>query len=162
MNLGLLQLSHWSDYPVVPRSSAQKPNGRRSPYEKPQGLWVSVDGPNDWKEWCLSENYAGLGGQRYRVCLVPTARIKTISSRDELVDFRKKYTGTNPWRGESGTEYEDIYIKWEDVAKDFQGIIIAPYQWECRLEEPWYYSWDAASGCIWDADAILSIEATEC
>ena len=36
------------------------------------------------------------------------------------------------------------------------GIIISPYQWDCRLalESGWYYGWDCSSGCIWDISCI--------
>lgn len=32
----------------------------------------------------------------------------------------------------------------------------APYQWECRLDRDtfWYYSWDCASACIWNLQAV--------
>ena len=39
------------------------------------------------------------------------------------------------------------------------GIIIAPYQWYCRMTVDWYYTWDCASGCIWNLDAIESVNA---
>ncbi len=47
-------------------------------------------------------------------------------------------------------------LEWDKVKDKYQGIIIAPYQWECRLalETCWYYGWDCASGCIWDLDCI--------
>jgi hypothetical protein len=50
-----------------------------------------------------------------------------------------------------------IPIDWQRVAEQHQGIIITPYQWECRYSIDWYYIWDCASGCIWDPDAIESI-----
>lgn len=54
-------------------------------------------------------------------------------------------------------------IDWHDIAAQYQGIIIAPfiYQRQRAKHTPWYYSWDCASGCIWDATAISSITLTE-
>jgi hypothetical protein len=50
-------------------------------------------------------------------------------------------------------------IEWRKVAERFDGIIIAPYIWQRRLdlESSWYYSWDCASGCIWNASAVREI-----
>lgn len=49
-------------------------------------------------------------------------------------------------------------IDWDAVAGTYQGIIITPYIWERRLgDSAWYYSWDCASGCIWDPAAIGSL-----
>jgi len=38
------------------------------------------------------------------------------------------------------------------VSKEYDGIEIAPYQWDARLSLIWYYGWDVASGCIWNLD----------
>ena len=55
--------------------------------------------------------------------------------------------------------FRDRYIDWPAVATDYPGLIIAPYQWSCRMSEftRWYYGWDCASGCIWNADAIARV-----
>ncbi len=47
----------------------------------------------------------------------------------------------------------------DQVAKLYQGIIIAPYCYSIRLDNDcfWYYPWDCASGCIWDATAIAAL-----
>jgi len=55
-------------------------------------------------------------------------------------------------------------VSWEQVAKDgYQGVEITPYQWELRLDSRvnWYYSWDCASGCAWDPQAIESLQLVE-
>ena len=59
-------------------------------------------------------------------------------------------------------EFEADYLEpnWAPTAAQYAGVIIAPYQWERRLDgdaSDWYYGWDCASGCIWNADAIASI-----
>ncbi|QBI98814.1 hypothetical protein SEA_BOBBY_184 [Mycobacterium phage Bobby] len=51
------------------------------------------------------------------------------------------------------------WIDWGKVAADYGGIIIAPYQWSRRMDPHWYYTWDCASGCIWNLEAIESLEA---
>jgi hypothetical protein len=63
-------------------------------------------------------------------------------------------------------EEELVVIDWMRVAEKHEGILIAPYLGE-RLTEPnefleshkeewwrWYYSWDCASGCIWNPNAV--------
>ena len=48
----------------------------------------------------------------------------------------------------------------QNSTSDYQGIIIAPYLWTRRHHEStgWYYSWDCASGVIWDARAIAELK----
>ena len=43
------------------------------------------------------------------------------------------------------------YPDWKLIAQEFDGIEIAPYQWEIRMDYNffWYYGWDCASGCLW-------------
>jgi len=48
------------------------------------------------------------------------------------------------------------YIDWGRVVQKYDGIIIAPYQWHLRLNDEifWYYSWDCASGCVWNLGVV--------
>jgi hypothetical protein len=148
-----LDLSHFTDEPLDPVRSVEQPVGDyRSEFDKPKGLWVSVDGDDDWAQWCAGADF-GIGQKRYNVILKSAANILLIKSASALMDFTYEY----------GVEREDgwrrRYIPWEVVATKYQGIIIAPYQWGCRMHEEtrWYYGWDCASGCIWSAEAIASV-----
>lgn len=49
-------------------------------------------------------------------------------------------------------------INWSRVYEDYQGIVICPYQDKNRMEHLWYYSWDHASGCIWNPELISNVE----
>jgi hypothetical protein len=121
--------------------------------EKPAGFWVSVDGKDDWKEWCEAENFGDLSQQyRHKVTLKADSNILLLTDKLEVLCFRERYG-----RETNNPLYQIPYIPWDQVAQDYQGIIIAPYQWELRLEEMWYYGWDCASGCIWDRMAIESV-----
>lgn len=148
-----LRLSHWSHLHVVPYSVLQIPPARRrSCYDKPCGLWVSVDGKDDWDSWCRSESFAGATGTRYRVYLSMDANVLLLPTPLDVLMFREQY-------GEVESNSDGVpYIPWERVATDYQGIIIAPYHWSLRFKESWYYGWDCASGCIWDAGAIATVE----
>ena len=76
----------------------------------------------------------------------------TISSLAELDAFHRRFA-ENAGRG-----YDYYQIQWAEVASLYDGIEIAPYQFERRLGyhseigkavSDWYYGWDCASGCIW-------------
>ena len=116
---------------------------------KPKGLWLSVG--SEWKEWANRESFE-IGDVQTRIKLRADANIVRIENEDQFDAFDAKY-GTQ-WHGTD-------MINWQKVAKDYQGIVIAPYLWGRRMEPMWYYTWDVASACIWDANAIdqgLSIE----
>lgn len=146
-------LSHFSTDPVLSVYSVpqrQQDSDYKSCFEKPKGLWISVDGENDWAEWC--ENNFDLAPLRHRVYLAEPSKVLWIETCGALIDFRCEY-GRDCGRG-----WNDTYIDWPKVAEKYSGIIIAPYQWSCRMDENWYYGWDCASGCLWDASAVAGIE----
>lgn len=153
--MALMNLSHYSDDPdLVPKSVAQY-GGR---WDKPQGLWVSVDGPNDWPEWCAREEFRDTASQNhYRVEISKAANILHIKDAMDLDDFSVDY-GINE-RGFG----EYIRIDWASVAEKYDGVIIAPYDkiMGCMTTSWWLYSWDCASGCIWNADAIDHVHLVE-
>ena len=112
---------------------------------KPEGFWLSVD--EDWKRWCEGEEW-GLDGLAHvtEFRLKPDAKILHIDSVKGLDEFTKRYG------------VQDVHelrsIDWRPVKEAYDGIIIAPYQWERRLSLMWYYTWDCASAVIWNLDAI--------
>lgn len=155
-------LTHYSDKPLeTVRSVAQWPanEGARAtgPYTKPVGLWVSVDGEDDWIWWCRAE---GFGLERlthaHRVTLAKNARVLRLAGANELDAFTAEYGGLGP--DYMPEHLKSLCIDWWRVAAGYQGVIIAPYCYERRLNLSWYYPWDCASGCIWDASAIASVE----
>lgn len=125
---------------------------------KPQGLWVSVD--SAWRDWC-KENQYGVSSlvHQAQIELKPAARVLRLESAGELDKFSKSFG--QPYSYE-GFDIERVAgIDWRKIAGEFQGIMIAPYIWERRLSRHtfWYYGWDVASGCIWDAEAVESVTA---
>lgn len=110
---------------------------------KPNGLWYSID--DAWEEWCRQQ---GFDVDRLSIATeieVDTSKILIIDTIDKLSMFDNKY-GANK------------YINWESVSYDYHGIEISPYFWKARRDFIWYYTWDVASGCIWNTSAILSIK----
>lgn len=151
-----MRLIHYSNELLGPIHSKEQDEGRSTGIGKPKGLWVSVEGENDWASWCKSEQFRDCYNQIHNeITLAPDARILYLNTPEEIDKFTEEYIIKNddPKFG----RFMD-YIDWAKVAGTYQGIVIAPYQWTRRMTEHtwWYYGWDCASGCIWDATAIQS------
>jgi hypothetical protein len=114
---------------------------------KPVGLWVSVG--EAWKDWCEGEDfYTERLAHCQEIVLAANANILRLSTAEDLDAFTERFKIA-----------DDAFasIDWSRVYGEYQGIIIAPYIWARRLDLAWYYGWDCASGCIWDADAIAEV-----
>lgn len=128
-------------------------------YDKPDGLWVSVAGPDDWPEWTQSNEFRGdetVPDNEWTVTLAGGATMRHLGSVGEIRAFTNQYKVID----DRGGRY--VYrIDWPRLASECDGVIITPYQWTCRnLDQTfWYYGWDCASGCIWNLNAIASVEA---
>lgn len=158
------RLLHYSDDPITAvESRDQRATPDHLRHYKPWGLWLSVEGEDDWRSWCESEQFGAPAKQLcYVVTLAAEANVLRLSCGADLLDFTDAY-GFDPYDGRYS--FAGNAIQWERVAALYDGIIIAPYIWTMRLEERvhWYYGWDCASGCIWNARAIarLSLIAPE-
>jgi hypothetical protein len=139
---------------------------------KPRGLWVSVDGKNDWAEFIRSGRHAKmLGAYQHQVILENSAPILMVETVSDAVEVFESYrTGTRDRLCDK--------IDWARLGSEWSGILISNYYWyyieavyhdrllhteyqELRDELQWTQRWDVASGCIWDARAIASIEVIE-
>jgi hypothetical protein len=158
------RLLHYSDNPIrrVKSSPPQltEPLGR---YDKPVGLWVSVEGEHDWRWWCEAEEFGKPATQLcYEVTLADDASVLHLSTASDRLSFTREYS-FDPYLGPlaGDTLMSSHGIRWDLVAQKYDGIVIAPYNWPCRHNRKtiWYYGWDCASGCIWDARAIAAIRA---
>lgn len=153
-------LIHFSVAPIGPIQSRKQD---RRAAAKPNGLWVSVeDGDDGWRDWCLGE---GFGLDRLLVAqhvrLADDAQILHVDSAAGIDDVGRQYgIESEYWTGPR--PYFD-QIDWAQIAECYQGIIIAPYIWSRRLDGGafWYYGWDCASGCIWDASAIARVDVID-
>lgn len=124
-----------------------EPNQEMS--HKPNGLWYAVG--SSWIDWVRSEMPEWEQDNVFLVELNPSKIIK-ISSYDEIMEFTNRYK-----RNFHGF----IMIDWRKVSQDYSGIEISPYISKARRQLNWYYTWDVASGCIWNQDAIKSIKRIE-
>jgi len=148
------RLIHYSAAPLGPLYSVDQTDGDcRVRGDKPKGLWVSIEGEQDWKSWCEAERFS-LESLRFahEIVLAPGANILRLSTPDDIDRLTERYAAP-AIPGLGGRVYG---LRWDQIAERHHGIIIAPYIFERRLNDHafWYYGWDCASGCIWDAAAI--------
>ncbi len=148
------RLIHYSKKPFTgPVRSV--PQGGIAGAFKPVGFWVSVEGPGQhgWREWCEAEQW-GLDRLEHQaeIVLKITANVLCLTSARDLDSFTRKY-GKRLLPQLTRTVEPD----WHQVAAEYQGIIIAPYIWDRRMQHLWYYGWDCASGCIWDGNAVAEV-----
>lgn len=162
-----LELRHYGKAPVkLDRSREYNLDGGWN--HKPRGIWFTpAKGPDTWpKYW--RENMGRESSRiavEHEVTLAPNANILWIRNYEEFDAFHEEY--------KTGLSYDSSrleYIDWRRVSDKYDGIIIIPYLWGRRMgginwgdpsnpgpEQMWYYSWDVASGCIWNLRAIQSI-----
>lgn len=131
-----------------------------SEYRKPSGCWITDDSEHCWRSWCIGEGFAFENLTHKHEVTLDENDILILGSAYELDGFTHQFA-TEKWWGPDGEprKYRDLCIDWPAVARRYSGLIITPYQWARRLDcgYSWYYTWDCASGCIWNADAIKEI-----
>lgn len=152
-----MNLTHYAEQPItLDRERTYEQHAPHS-FGKPVGLWVSADGEDDWPAWCRSEEFAvDRLATAHEVTLDPWANVLTITTAAEILEFHETYTVQTAFDIRYEFPQRRWPIDWQWVATFYDGVVIAPYQWSARYDLDWYYGWDAASGCIWNLDAIAS------
>ena len=152
-----MRLIHYSSEDIEKLETRSYDQNEFRWHAKPHGLWVSVEGENvgdNWKEWCEGEKFElECLVNSYEVMLKDDANILQLKTAEEIFEFTKKFPiKTRDW----DAEWDTYQLDWNKVKSLYQGIIISPYQWGCRLalESCWYYGWDCSSGCLWDLTCI--------
>ena len=152
-----MKLVHYSDQPLG-ALLVREPGPERA-FFKPRGLWLSDDDCDDnWRAWCVAE---GFGLERlthvHDVELLPDANVLILKSAADIRSFTREWTFEDPKLPSM------MRVRWPDVMTAYDGLIITPYIWRMRLdmEAGWYYSWDCASGCIWQPRAVASVMLRE-
>jgi len=160
-----MNLTHYAAEPVtLDRTRVYAQSKEIWTYEKPVGLWVSADGEQDWPAWCHGEEFSlGSLAIPHRVTLAANANILTITNLLEIDEFTVEHA--KPTTHDPHTKWvcDSLFwgVDWRQVADQFDGIVIAPYQLARRYKLSWYYGWDCASGCIWNLDAVADFSAIE-
>lgn len=137
----------------------------KTPYEvadKPEGFWYDVGA--DWLRYCTTE-FFWLARYVYEVKL-DLSRILRVRTIRQFNAFEKKYRAEPMFvqrmrlAGIADSLFDGMFeINWAKVAENYPGVEIAPYLWQKRLSNSkWYYSWDVASGVIWDIGAVKGID----
>lgn len=141
-------------YTLVPLFDIRAVAQDVEPATKPNGFWFSAR--DEWREWCEGENW-GLERLKFKylVELLPQANILKLTKPEQLDSFSIEYIS----QPDRLVTHSTAHVDWRRVAKGWQGIIIDPYFWTHRLNKgcQWYYGWDCASGCVWDAEAVKSL-----
>lgn len=122
-------------------------------YIKPNGLWYDIDG--DWISWCLAESPNWIRPYIYEVIL-DESKVLKINTIEEFEVFEDEYSIRDNTFSNFGIVNCIDYINWLRVREKYGAVEITPYFWDKRLESYWYYSWDCASGCVWDS-AIVQV-----
>lgn len=123
---------------------------------KPSGLWYSCG-----IEWYVyfRDNLVSEKNEitkSVNKLIIDYSKIKMITTLEELLSFHTKY------RIRKKMDKDYTFIDWKKVQKEYSGIQICPCLRNLiplsKKSLRWYSSWDVASGCIWNPDAILKIE----
>ena len=130
---------------------------------KPKGLWYGFG--TSWLDWVRSQMPDWEKDYKSIFLLeINESSVLRLSSKEELVEFTKKYSPSHNSIDPSSISYfERNLIDWSMVANNYAGIEINPYIYSARMDRftNWYYPWDVASGCVWNRDGILSIKKIE-
>lgn len=161
-----MRLFHYTEEPLAYDPARIYEQNEPRSFGKPVGFWVSVQGEDDWPSWCTDNEFHTDGlTHAHTVELAPDANVLMLDTVDAMVDFHDRFsvedTGWLPPRHTFSEEYvwKSRPIDWTPITALYDGIIIAPYQWSCRMKYDWYYGWDASSGCIWNLRAIAAVES---
>lgn len=155
-------LMHYASSPITFDPSREYRQNKPRCFGKPEGLWVSVLGEDDWPTWCESEgSFTNTLAAAHQVTLRPDAAIRRISTPAGIDSFHETYAIHTDFEFRYGVGHHRWPIDWARVVTEYDGIIIAPYQYSRRFSPDWYYGWDCASGCIWNLDAIVAVEQTD-
>jgi hypothetical protein len=124
---------------------------------KPCGLWFSAlrdDGTDPWIEYCKMRGGFDIGQYRTEIILNGDRMLYLRSAAD--IDRLTEQHGFRPL---FRPDYTRFAIRWEIVAREFAGIVIAPECIERRTVDLWYYTWDVASGCVWNPSGVKGLKS---
>lgn len=113
---------------------------------KPRGLWYACG--RGWMTWAVNANWNAAFNFVYRL-RINDACLLRVTSLDEFEAFEDVYATVKV--------RDMLFPDWRQIAAEgFVGFEICPF-WKARYIT-WYYTWDVASGCIWDTRAICDVE----
>lgn len=132
---------HMSKDPIY---KLEKRHYIQRPDDKPDGFWYGFG--EEWIEWTETAGQELKGEYIYEVD-INGSNILQIKDYSELTEFTKEY-------GSSKQIVPGVIFSmdWPRIEFKYDGIEINPYIYQARMDQKtlWYYSWDVASGCIWN------------
>lgn len=121
---------------------------------KPFGLWYGFG--KSWINWVRAEmpEWEEEFFQNTFELDLNIEKILTIN-KDNILSFTEEYRDKDEIR----KAIFGLCVDWGRVAEDYHGIESPKYLSDYRLDNRthWYYSWDCASGCVWNKKAVKSI-----
>lgn len=119
---------------------------------KPTGFWYGID--NAWIDWCESNMPEWVTPHRYKLD-IDMSKVLVVDTIEKMHDINKHVVNTDEYFHKFNYDIDWTYFD----KKGYKGIEIPRYMHELRMNHDffWYYSWDVASGCIWDTSIIKSI-----
>jgi hypothetical protein len=154
-----MKLVHYTGDPLPPIIEIEQ-----QPWQhKPRGLWVSDDSMDmTWPDYVKGTSLRWMSNfsfkHAYEIRLFRSHNVLIMRTVKEIETFVCEFLGTTL------DNLQDVAFHpfpWVDVAKRYDGLIITP--WEKYTDSPinlltWHFTWDCASGCIWNPASILSIQ----
>lgn len=131
---------------------------------KPIGLWYDID--FSWTDWC-KENTDWSYGNHFEL-EIEMNKILLIDTEDKFKSFLKQFgavpyyakefsSSPSPEIKKMGLNIRKEHIDWKKVCSLYSGIEINPYDCYYNYVFSFINSWDVASGCIWNLNAIKTI-----
>lgn len=116
--------------------------------DKPDGFWYGFG--NEWIDWTDTAGPERKGKYIYNI-YTNGSNILQIKDYSELIEFTKEYKSINQIIPRA-----IFSIDWSRIEFKYDGIEINPYIGQARMDQQtlWYYSWDVASGCIWNLNKV--------
>ena len=147
----MIQRLHTTDNPKLKVRSHPK---QQAVGMKPDGLWYGIG--TAWIDWMVREGYDQNPDWKDKHTFdieIVSSKILILTTTKEFLDFEREFSTRDTILG-------SLYpmIDWQKVADRHSGIEIQKYFREFRHSHKWYYIWDVASGCIWNADAVVSVK----
>lgn len=137
-----IHLSKYPIYKLEKRQYIQKHD------DKPDGFWYGFG--DKWIDWAETTGPEYMGEYVYEVD-INGSNILQIKNHSEIIEFTREYGSS-----EQIVPGVIFFIDWSRIELKYDGIEINPYIGQARTNEKtlWYYTWDIASGCIWNLDKV--------
>lgn len=121
---------------------------------KPIGLWYGFG--TSWIDFVRSEMPQRETDHVYKI-EIDTSNVLVIKDDNSFLEFSDKYK--DPEFEKKWSYGRNSNIDWPRVAKEYKGIEFPVYFSKYRMADKhdWYYTWDVASGCIWDLSAVKKV-----